>query len=79
MAGFYVYEYVHQEGRRAEVRTVLHVHDCRWCQAGQGRPTNAGMKRGLGRWHGPFDNVGDALDAAGMIAEPLACRHCRPY
>jgi hypothetical protein len=79
MAGFYVYEYVHHEGRRGEVRTVLHHGDCRWCQNGQGRPTNAGLKRGLGRWHGPFDSVADALDAAGQIADPLACHRCRPF
>ncbi len=79
MAGFYVYEYVHQEGRKAEVRTVLHLGDCRWCLNGKGREQNAGMKRGLGRWHGPFDTVADALDAAGMIADPRACHRCHPY
>jgi hypothetical protein len=52
MSGFFVYEYVHQEGRKAEVRTVLHLGDCRWCQNGKGRDQNAGLKRGLGRWHG---------------------------
>lgn len=77
--GFFVYEHGHQGGRKAEVRTVVHHGDCRWCQQGQGRTPNAVPKRGLGRWHGPFDTVAEALDAAGLIGEPTACRHCQPY
>ena len=77
--GFYVYEYVHKEGVRAEVRTVLHHADCRWCQHGQGHRQNAGSKTGLLRWHGPFAALPEALAAAEAIAAPRSCVHCQPF
>ncbi|MCC7361322.1 MAG: hypothetical protein IT317_17685 [Anaerolineales bacterium] len=78
MPGFFVYEYVHKEGRRAEVRTVLHRAECRWCREGRGHPLNPGLKLGLGRWHGPFDAYPAALSAADAIAAPRCCQACHP-
>jgi hypothetical protein len=75
---FYVYEYVHKERHHAEVRTVLHRAECRWCRQGRGHPLNPGLKLGLGRWHGPFAALAEAQAAANAIAEPRICMACKP-
>ena len=79
-AAYYVYEYVRREDKRVWLQAVVHQADCRWCQNGQGRQSNAGMRDGLGRWHGPFAAVQDAQATAVTITgEALACKRCQPY
>jgi hypothetical protein len=75
-----VYEYVHVAGQKTALRAVVHVDSCRACNDGQGHPRNAGVRHGLWKWHGPFETVEAACEAARQISgKELPCGHCRPF
>jgi hypothetical protein len=79
MASYYVYEYVHVEGRRSSLRAVVHQGSCAACRDGLGSPTNAGRRHGLWRWHGPFPSPDGAFAAARDIAGAASvCKRCAP-
>ena len=79
MDSYYVYEYVHVEGRRSLLRAVVHLGSCAACRDGQGSPANAGRRHGLWRWHGPFPDPDEAFAAAGHIAGAASvCKRCMP-
>ncbi len=77
---YWVYEYVLVEGKRAIVSAVVHQAECRACNHGQGHPHNAGVKRRLFKWHGPFKTVSVARKLADRLAgKALSCKRCAPF
>ncbi|HUS16400.1 MAG TPA: hypothetical protein VM536_15490 [Chloroflexia bacterium] len=79
MASYYVYEYVHVEGRRTILRAVIHLGTCAACRDGNGTPQNAGRRHRLWRWHGPFAGPDGALAVAQGIAGAAGiCKRCAP-
>ena len=77
---YYVYEYVMVEGKRALVRALVHQAECRACNHGEGYSYNAGAKRGLFKWHGPYATVDEARAfAEELTGKALSCRRCAPF
>jgi hypothetical protein len=77
---YWVYEYVLVEGKRASVQAVVHQADCRAYNHGKGYSYNAGTKRNLLKWHGPFKTVNAAKKfAAGLTGKALSCKRCAPF
>ena len=77
---YYVYEYVRVSGRRTDLMAVVHIDSYRACNYGQGNPRNAGVRHGLYKWHGPFETVETAHEAARQISgKDFPCAHCRPF
>lgn len=68
---YHVYENWQAHGHSARI----HVSACAYCQHGQG--FHPGASDAHGKWHGPFDTLRHAQQAADrMNARVNCCKHC---
>lgn len=69
---YYVYE-----NWTAEHKAKIHLGECRWCNHGRGIHPRASERNG--QWHGPFNSLDDAREAAIQTGRPASpCGHCAP-
>jgi hypothetical protein len=70
---FYVHEVWTRDGHKAR----LHRGTCSRCNEGQGE--HPGASKRSGRWHGPFAEIKDTLQAAHKTGARVSrCGYCKP-
>lgn len=68
---YYVYENWRARGHKA----VIHKGDCPFCKNGNGLSGN-GTRIDNGAWHGPFDQLNQAIDFANKTGGRISHHYC---
>ena len=68
-------QYFIYENWTAEYKAVIHIGSCGYCNYGKGCHKNIhGDKNG--KWHGPFDSLKEAEQAAYQTGRPVKHHRC---
>lgn len=71
---YYIYENWQAEGHKARI----HNAECSFCNNGKGFHPDASDENG--RWHGAFDSLEAALEAATNTGANVSkCKKCKPH
>lgn len=70
--------FVYENWRAGPHKAKIHKGDCKFCNHGKGIHAMAGDENGT--WHGPFDTVQEAINAAHQTGGHVSpCGICVPY